>query len=218
MIVELMEGFIVCIDGIDAAGKNTQSVLLHDRLKSMGFGVSLRSYPDYTSRYGKIIREYLDKKIMLSVSELFLMFLSDMIKDRDKIVEEIKAGDVVIMDRYFVDTIAFQTAGGFGYEVGKRIEEFIGITQPAIIVYLDIPASVALERKLKQGVKPDRHEENIAYLEEVRKVFDRLYEEKYTAGTWVKIDGTRSITDIHREILSVVVNRAKKAVGSIPAA
>jgi dTMP kinase len=210
-----MSGFIVCIDGIDAAGKNTQAVLLHDKLRELGFGVAAHSYPDYSSRYGKIIRDYLDKKISLSISELFLMFLSDMVKDKERIDKEVAKNNIVIMDRYFIDTIAYQSAGGFGYEIGKRIEEFIALPQPAIVIYLDIPTKVSLERKAKQGVKPDRHEENLAYLEKVRKVYDRLYEENYTGGTWVKIDGCESITDIHRRILSIVTELAKKKVGEI---
>jgi dTMP kinase len=206
-----MPGIIISIDGIDLAGKQTQALLLTNKLRDAGYSVALRTYPEYDSRYGKIVRDFLDKKITLNVNELFLMFLADMIKDREKIEADVAKGSVVIMDRYFLDTIAYQSAGGLSYETLKTVEDAMGLPKPRIVIYLDIPGTVSLERKRKQGEKPDRFEENIAYLETVRQAFERLFKENYAGAEWIKIDGKSSIEEVHKQILDKVTTIIKAA-------
>ncbi len=210
-----MAGMIICIDGLDGAGKNTQSTMLEKKLRNMGYPVSLRSYPDYESRYGKIIREHLTKKITLNVYEFFLMFVADMMKDKVSVDEEVKNGGIAIMDRYFIATVAYQSAGGFDFEKAKAIESIVGLAPPDIVFYLHVPVSVSQERKIKQkslhGDSADRHEADRVYLSRVMNMYDRLYDDKYPDGTaWVKIDATRSIEQVHEQIMNVVTEKIGK--------
>jgi dTMP kinase len=206
-----MPGIIISIDGIDLAGKQTQALLLTNKLRDSGYSVTLRSYPEYDSRYGKLIREFLDKKVSLNVNELFLLFLADMLKDKEKIDADLAKGGIVVMDRYFIDTIAYQSAGGLSYETLKTVEDVMGLPRPGMVIYLDIPGEVSLERKAKQGEKPDRFEENIAYLEKVRQSFERLFNESYTGAKWIKIDGKASIESVHNQVLEQVTAVIKAA-------
>ncbi len=200
-----MAGFIICFDGIDGAGKKTQSDLLVKSMNEIGKNVSLHSYPDYESRYGKIIREFLDGKIEMDVNELFLLYLLDMVKDKKTIKEEIARGDIVVMDRYFPTTIAYQCAGGFDYDNARKLEEVMKLPVPSLIVYLDVSVEVSFERKSKQkGHQVDRFEKDKLYLTKVKEMYDRLYEEKYSGAQWIKIDATEKPEDIHQKVMGLV--------------
>ncbi len=201
-----MEGMIVCIDGIDSAGKATQAQLLKESLEAKGIKVSVHSYPDYSSTYGKIVNQHLHKEITLSVNELLLLFIADMAREAEAVRQELKRGDLVVMDRYFIDTVAYQTAGGLNYEGVKTIEKVIDLPKPSLVVYLDIPVAVSFERTMKDKGEGDRNEADKAYLEKVRDVFDMLYQEHYTGAQWVKVDGTMPIMEVRDKIMFAIAD------------
>ncbi len=195
-----MKGVLICLEGIDGAGKNTQAEMLAKRL---GSDMTIRkySYPDYKSRYGKIIREYLDKKIEMEMDEFFFLQVLDKQKDRPSIEKQLMEGEVLIMDRYVYSHIAYESAGGFDYEAAKEIVEFSKMPNPDIVIYLDVAADVSMERKHKQhSGKLDRLEAMSSYLNKVREVYDRLYHERYGTGNWIKIDASKNPAEIHEEI------------------
>jgi dTMP kinase len=97
-----MRGILIDFEGIDGSGKKTQSRLLERELSQRGFPVSLFSYPDYESEYGKIINVFLEGKIDLNPDEQFLLYLLDIVKDKEEVIQKLQNGYVVIMDRYFL--------------------------------------------------------------------------------------------------------------------
>ncbi len=203
--VDSVKGFIVCFDGIDGSGKCTQSGLLQQRLAGEGIAARVHSYPDYSSLYGSILGSFLAGKVQLSVDELFLLYLADMVRDRSTVEKELSEGMVVIMDRYYFATIAYQTAGGFAYEKAKAIEERIGLPIPEITFYLDVDSETSVSRKTKEKMGiVDRFEADARFLERVRVVYDRLFSEGYRSGKWVKIDGSQPPDAIADEVLGAV--------------
>ncbi len=206
-----MESLFVCIEGIDGCGKTTQAKLLIDRLKENGNVVSLYSYPTHDSRYGKIIREeFLAGKIEMSVEEQFLLYLLDMQSDKKKILGELSSGNIVMSERYFISTIAYQSAGNFDYEKAKAVEEIMALPRPDIVFYIDLEPEIAFERKKKQKGKTDRFESAKDYMNKVRNVYEKLYAERYGAKTWIRIDGKRSEREISDLIFATVINSIKK--------
>lgn len=196
-----MEGSLICFEGIDGSGKNTQAAMLGERLDGQGMGFANFSYPDYNSRYGKIIREYLDKKIEMDVWEFFFLQMLDKEKDKRRIEEERGKGKVLIMDRYVHSQIAYQSAGGFDYESAKKIIELSGMPRPSVVFYLDVSAEVSVERKKKQHSGAlDRHESASAYLNKVRGVYNKLYDERFFCENWIKIDGREEAGVIHEKV------------------
>jgi len=200
-----MRGIFVCIEGNDGSGKTTQVGLLSKEFERQGLRVSVYSYPTHDSRYGKIIRdEFLSGKTELTVEEQFLLYLLDMQADRKRLMADLDAGKIVITDRYFISTIAYQSAGNFDYEKAKAVEELMGLPRPDVIFYLDVPVAVAFDRKTKQKGKMDRFEGASDYLTKVGEVYERLYSDRYGSKKWVKIDGLKSIDELHKIILEEV--------------
>lgn len=205
----IVAGLLICIEGIDGAGKCTQSDMLKKKLVAEGTDAVIFSYPNYDTAYGKILREFLDKKFELSAVEQFLLYLIDMERDRKEVQSKLASGRCVIMDRYFLSTIAYQSAGGFEFNKAVDIENVVSLPKPNIIFYLDVSVKTAIDRKMKQKGKLDRNEAAGAYLEKVRLAYERMYKEGVGNSKWIKIDGDGSASEIHEFIYSAV----KKMMG-----
>lgn len=204
-----MDGLLVCFEGLDGAGKRTQAKMLEESLGKSGIGTAFYSYPDYSSVYGKRIEDFLRKRIDMNVDELFMLFLADMVKDSGRVRDDLESGKVVIMDRYFLSTVAYQGAVGPNYERMKAVEDAVGLPKPDMVFYLDITAETSLERKNLQKGALDKHEGDKAYLEKVAGFYEMLIKEKYGAKEWVRIDGTQPKDSIHEKAAAMV----RKAIG-----
>lgn len=187
---------IIVFEGIDGAGKQTQSRLLSESLSAMNVKTLLLSYPDYSSAYGKMIDSYLHGAHKPAVRELFFLYAIDQVKDELRIKEALNEGKVVIMDRYLYSTVAYQSAGGLDYSYAKAMEELIALPKPDVVFYLDISVNESMERKRRQKGTLDIHESAIDYLQKVRQNYDMLCNEQFY-GKWIKADGTnKSISDM----------------------
>ncbi len=195
---------IICIEGIDGSGKATQSELLAESLKASGKEVLLLSYPDYKSESGKRIREYLhSKESMPEVKQLFKMYIDDIAKDSEKIREAGKNG-IVVLDRYYMSTVAYQCAQGFGYAKAKETINAMRLPKPDLIIYLNISPQDSAVRKMKEGEILDRHERNMDLLRGVGREYEREMSDGFPIKRWVEISAIRSKDDIHHLIMKEV--------------
>ncbi|MDE1767955.1 MAG: dTMP kinase [Candidatus Micrarchaeota archaeon] len=198
-----MKGVLVCIEGIDGAGKHTQAELLAKALREKGIESKIYTYPDYDSDYGKMIDRYLNGHLKLNVDELILLHLADKVKDGTDIKKQIDKGIVVITDRYYYSTIAYQCAGGFDYERAKDLVDLMNSNAPDVIFYLDIPIEIVADRKSKQKGFIDKNERNTNYQRDVKGVYERMLKEGYSSK-WVKIDGTLPVQEVHKKMLDTL--------------
>jgi dTMP kinase len=207
---DFLRGKLFVIEGIDGTGKGTQLKLLEEHLSKRGLKVWYRHYPDYDCDYGRMIREYLDKKRILSgVEELFMLYLIDMIKDRAIVSDEIGAGKVLIMDRYFLSTIAYQSASGFDYQKAKSIEDLFALQKPDVVFYINLSVQEAMSRKQRQRVNDenrnsDAHESDKGFQERICGFYEKMIREGFGTGKWVVLDGKETPEEIHRRIAEVV--------------
>ena len=201
---------LVCIEGISAGGKHTQSTMLKADLESAGYGVVLLSYPDYSSYYGRHIKSFLDGEIKLDVKEQFLIYMIDMVKDLPTVLQALQDGKFIITDRYWPSTLAYQATGGLDYEAAKQMELLIGMPKPAILFYIDTPTGVVDERKQKQNAKLDIFERDIPRLELIRRGFNRVMSDESLSLNCVRIDGRLTIEAIHATIKREVDNLVEK--------
>jgi dTMP kinase len=211
-----LKGMLVVIEGVDGTGKNTQRKLLEDHLKRQGLKVVYYHYPDYDHEYGRMLMSYLYSKIELTVKELFLLYLADMVKDSTQVERQIEEGNIVIMDRYFFSTIAYQSASGFDYEHAKQVQEIFGLRKPDIAFHIDLPIELAMERKNRQRVieehgQSDRHERDFELQENVRIRYRKLVAEGFGARKWVIVDGSKTPEEIHKAIADSIDSMLAKA-------
>lgn len=185
---------LVVFEGIDGCGKETQIKLLREKL-----GCAVFKYP--TKKY-QILNDYLEKKAHVDPKSLFLLFLADIAQEQEDMKRALAENKLVVLDRYVFSTIAYEV-GSISYEAGKKIVEGVGYLKPDLVLLLDISSAVSQERKRKQK-QLDRYEENAAYLEKVRSNFLRLFEERFLCMNWKKIDASKSVEEVYREIIKAV--------------
>lgn len=194
--------FIV-IEGIDGSGGETQSELLKNYFEKIGKSVEKITYPDYSNPIGKLIHDYLHRKYDFSVEVQFLLYFVDFIKDKEKIRQWLSEKKIVICDRYFTSTLAYQSLQGFSIEKALKIVELFNLPKPDLIIYLKISPDTSIKRKLNEKEKLDRNESNKEFLTRLSKFYEILIE-KQLFGTWRIVDGEKSIGEVHKEIINLV--------------
>jgi dTMP kinase len=161
-------GFFVVIEGIDGAGKSTQAKLLGERLTARGHRVVLSREPTM-GQWGKQLRASAQTG-RLSIEEEVELFLKDRREHvNELILPRLRQGSVVIVDRYYFSTAAYQGARGVDpQELIRRNEEFA--PEPDLLVLFDLPVEDGLARVRARGDQAD-HFEQVEALRRVREIF-----------------------------------------------
>ena len=197
----------ITFEGLDFCGKSTQVNLIKKYFEDFGKEVELIREPGGVQISEKIRNILLDNKNseMFSETELLLFSASRAQLVREKIIPFLKSGKVVISDRFLDSSIAYQGFGrGLNKEFVIELQKFaIGEAVPDITFFIDIPIAEVMRRKKNiLETELDRIEVSESeFYENVKKGYEYLskIEERI-----ITIDGTKSINDIHNEIISII--------------
>ena len=205
--------FIV-LEGLDGAGTTTQAQKLAESLRANGATVLLTKQPS-DGPIGKMIRKMLSREIErpgpdgpvpIDRDTLALMYAGDRL---DHIAREIQPaldrGEVVISDRYYASSFAYQ-----GEDIaGEFSTEWVGVLNgraitPDLTVFLEVPADICFERITARDTTRDIFE-NRAFLEKHEARYRQVIDELRSRGERiVTVDGTQSVESIHAQIVEVV--------------
>jgi len=204
----------ITFEGPDGSGKSTQIRLLAERLKQAGCNVRLTREPGGTE-IGEQIRAVLHdlkNRAMHPRAELLLYSAA-----RAQLVEQVirphlAAGDLVLSDRYFDSTLAYQGYGhGLDLAALRQITTFAtgGLT-PDLTLFLDLDVELGLRRRQANAAEWNRLDDYaLAFHQRVRAGYHELMQ--LEPGRWVKLDATRSTEELHAEVWRVVVERLRVA-------
>ncbi len=161
------DGILIVFEGIDGSGKTTQCELVYNFLLNSGRRVIKMREPS-ESEYGKIIREKMKYENSLSPEEEYQLFLKDReVHFREEILPALKKGFIVLLDRYYHSTYAYQKAKGIPEE--RIIEDNMRISaQPDLVFIFDIFVGEALRRIEKTRDFKNKLFEKRDYLIKVR--------------------------------------------------
>lgn len=183
----------ITFEGCEGCGKSTQTRLLYRRLTKLAVPVLLTHEPGVTA-LGKKITNILKWKQNIAVSPLAELLLFNASRSQlvtDLLKPELDKGTIVICDRYYDSTTAYQSYGrGLDRDMVDSVNR-IGAQGlvPDLTFLLDVPVEKGLERK--QDTKPDRFEtENISFHRRVRQGYLALA--KAEPGRWMVIDGLQA--------------------------
>ncbi len=192
---QLSQGHLIVIEGIDGAGKTTQAKMLFDDLCGRHIGAVFSREPT-DSEYGRKIRALAIKgRDSIPPEEEYRLFIEDRkLHVADLINPALEAGKVVILDRYYFSTMAYQ--GALGLDPQKiRADNEAFCPAPDLAVFIDIPVKIGLDRiKIHRKGVPDLFEKE-EYLKRVAKIFASLSDTSIR-----RIDGTGDPQDIHHAI------------------
>lgn len=193
------KGRLIAIEGIDGAGKTTQAKMLCDALIRDGFkAVYLKEPTD--GPYGRKIRALAQKgRDTITPMQEFELFLEDRKQDvAENILPALGAGRIVVIDRYFYSSIAYQGALGLDPEFINAENRKIAII-PDVVIYLSIPADSAPSRIETSRGDSSNLFEKLEYLQKVKANFDAM-----TYPEIRRIEGSGNIDEVHQKIYSRV--------------
>ena len=197
----MANGCFITFEGIDGCGKSTQIQYLTDYLNERGIDYLLLREPGGTVIGENIRNILLDKKNtgMTDMTELLLFEAARAQIVAEVIVPAVESGKVVICDRFFDSTAAYQ---GYAKNMGSDVVDTLnrlatGGFAPDVTFLLDITVEDALSRRVARG-EEDRIEK--LGMEFQRKVRDGYLELAKSFSRIVKIDGSQSPEDTAEDI------------------
>ena len=138
-------GLLIVFEGIDGSGKTTQARALVRRLREEGREAVFLREPT-TGRWGREIRRHAVRADSLSPEEELELFVKDRRENVSRnIVPALEQGCVVVLDRYYFSTIAYQGAKGLDRKRIRRLNESFAVP-PDLVIILDVPAGAGLAR------------------------------------------------------------------------
>jgi dTMP kinase len=193
----MSQGLFIVIEGIDGTGKSTQSKRLAEWFRSRGREVVLSREPT-DGPWGKKLRESATTG-RLSAEEELECFLNDRREHVEICIKPALAeGKVVILDRYYFSTMAYQGARGFDpTEIRRRNEAFA--PQPDLLLILDLSIESAHDRIGARGDTANEFEQRDT-LSRCREIFLSLRDEPFACV----IDAEPSLNEVTADILSVM--------------
>jgi len=205
----LKRGILIAIEGIDGAGKTTQTKILKEKFTAMGYSViSLHEPTD--GIWGKKIEKLAKNgRHGINPETELNYFMNDRIEDVEKnITPSLQEKKIVIMDRYYFSSVCYQGARGLDLDsVEKRNEEIAPI--PNITFILDIDPEMALNRiKNSRPNLPNRFERK-KYLVRVRQNFLKQFSNRPNVII-IEGDDTRSISLVASKIWKIIEPIIKK--------
>jgi len=171
---------LIAFEGLDQSGKETQARHLRARLEQDGRKVHPLSFPDYGTPVGKEIAMALAGERDFGPDVMQLLYVANRCEFRPKVEMWLKAGDVVLCDRYRASSIAYGEAHGLDPVWLNEIQRYL--PPASLTLLLDIAPETAAQRK---STGRDRYERDLSLLARVRESYRRQAEQP----GWVLING-----------------------------
>jgi dTMP kinase len=170
----LARGVLVALEGIDGTGKSTQAKRLAALLSEQGYAVTRLREPTL-SPWGRRIREATTAGFgVLAPAQELELFLQDRRYDVAAHIDPaLAARQLVLMDRYYFSTIAYQGARGFDPEHIRCLNEAFA-PRPDLVLLLMMPPAQALERIRQARGQTDDVFERDNHLTNVDRIYRTL--------------------------------------------
>ena len=201
--------FFITLEGPDGSGKTRQAKLLSQRLGSLDFDVVLTREPGGTEISEQIrqVLTSLDNTLMNPRAEFLLFSASRAQHVHERIRPHLESGGVVICDRFFDASLAYQ---GYGHRLDLETLRVITsfATQglmPDLTFLLDLPVEQGLHRREQGGNWNRLDAYDLEFHRRVQKGYLALA--KSEPERWVTIDGLQSVDQVHAEIMRTVESR-----------
>ncbi|CAJ37188.1 dTMP kinase [Methanocella arvoryzae] len=196
------KGFLISIEGIDGAGKSTQIKMLQRWMQDRKIEHVILKEPT-AGQYGREIARRAIAHEATSTEEELWLFMEDRKEDVEKnILPALRAGKVVVMDRYYQSNIAYQGARGLDTEKIREENERFS-PRPDLVIVLDIDPARGLSRIVNQRKSQLDAFEKEEYLQKVRNIFLDIGRQP----NGVIISADQSPEKVHQEIVKAIEER-----------
>lgn len=196
----MRKGRIVVIEGMDKAGKTTQSRVLVSALRNKGKLCASLDFPDYSTPIGREIKSFLDGKRDYP-DETKLMLLSANRWERKEIIDRtLSNGTILVMNRYYHSNLAYGVSKNLELDWLMTLDR--GLPKEDLCIVLEIRPTISESRSKHAG---DLFENDKDLLKNVYKNYRKLAK----LFNWKIINGERSKEEVSRDILDMVLKFVK---------
>lgn len=205
------DGLLIVIEGTDGCGKSTQVNMLSDYIQQdKCFGCTVSQWK--TSRLISGVINEAKEKNMLNTTTFSLLYAADY-TDRleNEIIPALKAGFVVLMDRYIYTAYVRDSVRGHDINWVKNLYGFA--PKPDLVFYLNVPPDILIKRLIAKngildyfesgrdiGLSTDIYNSFEIYQKRCLDEYKKLSKEY----NFIEIDGTKDKKEIHELIKSKV--------------
>ena len=187
---------LINLEGIDGCGKSTQTKLLQKKLEELGENTVILKEPT-NGPHGQKLWDVLHGKRKATNEEILEFFILDRKQHvNEKVQPALDDSTIVLMDRYYYSSMAYQVAGGLDVEYIRNKHNFA--PDPDIVLIFDLPVSTALER-VRGHSEADEFEKE-EHLEKVREAYLNLESDPIVRI----VDSTRTPEEIFEEVWRLV--------------
>lgn len=203
----MKKGLFITVEGIEGAGKSTAVRAIEKYLKSNEIDYVSTREPGGTEiaeSIRQLLLQHYFEEPMAEDTELLLMFASRAQHIAQMIRPALKAGKIVVCDRFTDASFAYQGGGrGISKTHIQQLADWVqGDLKPDLTILLDIHPKTGLKRAAKRS-KPDRIErEEIKFFERVRKAYLDLA--KNEPDRFRVIDASQPIEKIKTELRKII--------------
>jgi dTMP kinase len=207
----MKHGRFVSFEGIEGCGKTTQIALLSEVLTQRKIPHSVTREPGGTA-VGEGIRKILlhsETIHLTAAAELLLFYASRSQNILEKIEPSLAQGEVVICDRFYHASMAYQGYGrGIPIDFIEKLTELVcGNRRPEITILLDIEPEIGLTRARARNSKRSEDEgrfemEDVRFYTKIRNGYLELAAREPQRIQIINAD--RSIEEVHRNILQTL--------------
>ncbi|SDO79959.1 thymidylate kinase [Desulforhopalus singaporensis] len=194
-------------EGADGTGKSTQLKLLADHLNGLGLDVVTTREPT-DGQWGQKIRELYVNRQQHSPEYELELFVNDRKEHvQQQLTPALMAGKVVLCDRYFLSTVAYQSALGFDVDDIFDKNRFAPEPDMALIFQASVETS---RQRIVLGRNEELNDfEQLDNLVKVATIFSRL--DKPYIRT---IDAEGSVDEVHQRVKNAIAPLLKRLPGT----
>ena len=189
------KGIFIVVEGIDAAGKRTQTSILQAWFNSRGLTTRTISFPAYETTIGKEIRKFLDGSVDYPQQVRAMLYAANRWEKKAELEAVLSKTDVTIVDRYSGSNFAYGVSNGLELEWLLHLEE--GLPEPDLVLLLDASPTKLVPRR---GDLKDSYERNIVLQEKARDSYLKLAKR----FGWNVVNADGGIEETSRGIISAV--------------
>jgi dTMP kinase len=196
--LQLDQGYLIVLEGIDGTGKSTHTGKLQQALMARGLPV-LRFFEPTKGSWGMKIRMILTEgRGDVSPEEELSWFINDRKEDVEKNIQPaLDEKNIVVMDRYYYSTAAYQ--GALGFDPAKIIRDNEAFApKPDRVLIFNAPPEECLGR-IEKSRESKSEFEKLEYLKKVQAIFDT-----FEGPNIRRIDSRPPQDKVHSEVLRQV--------------
>lgn len=202
-------GLLIVFEGIDGTGKSTQISLLERFLKNKGFKVTTTREPTQ-GPFGQRIRKLYQNRQAVTLEQELELFLSDRREHVETlIIPSLKKGRIVLCDRYYLSTAAYQGAAGLDPLMIIEQNRFAPAPDLAFIFEIDPEESIN-----RITISRGDHLNDFEQLESLKKV-DKIFKELHFPYIR-RIDGAQTIDQVSSLVRNHTIRLLDETYGTRP--